>query len=214
MTLRIRRAATLFNPADGELASLGAHFDRHHWIRLPGLIDGPLLQAVQSGIAAASFREVRHKHVRPPSVDVCMEPNVVSGMLELLCNDPVVLRALEALTGCAPLSRYNGFVYRLLPAAGHHHNWHDDLISERRLAMSVNIDAAPYEGGTLQIRDRESGRILEEVTNAGAGDAVVFRLDAALQHRVTPVTQGVKTAFAGWFRSSPTLRAALFEGRV
>jgi hypothetical protein len=30
-----------------------------------------------------------------------------------------------------------------------------------------------------------------------------------LQHRATEVTAGVKTAFAGWFRSGPSLRDEL-----
>jgi predicted 2-oxoglutarate/Fe(II)-dependent dioxygenase YbiX len=80
------------------------------------------------------------------------------------------------------------------------------MIQNRRVAMSVNLEPAPYEGGVLQIRRRENEAIIAEVENVGAGDAILFRIDAALQHRVTAVTSGVKTAFAGWFRSAPSLR--------
>ena len=213
MHLQIDRSATIVD-ASGDRSAARGHFDRHHWIRIPQLLSAAMRRDVRRALAAATFVEVRHTGVNPPSVDVCMEPNALSAMLELLCNDPVLLRAIEALTGAAPLVRFSGFVYRLTPAAGHHHNWHNDVVHERRVAMSINLEAEPYDGGVLQIRERESGRIIEEVTNTGAGDAILFRIDPALQQRATAVTRGTKTAFAGWFRSAAPLRAALAEGRV
>ena len=188
-----------------------AHFDAHHWVKLRGFLSGALLAHVQAAIRAATFTEVIHQGVTPPSVDVCMEPNPTSALLELLCNDPALFGAIEAMTGCGPLSRFSGFVYRLTPQAGHHHNWHNDLIQGRKAALSVNLEPEPYEGGILQIRRRDSEEIIEQVENVGAGDAVLFRLDAALQHRATAVTAGVKTAFAGWFRSGPSLRDELAD---
>jgi predicted 2-oxoglutarate/Fe(II)-dependent dioxygenase YbiX len=78
--------------------------------------------------------------------------------------------------------------------------------------MSINLEAQPYEGGALMIRERESERVIEQIENTGAGDAVLFRIDPAFQHRATAVTRGVKTAFAGWFRSEEPLRACLARG--
>lgn len=186
-----------------------AHFEARHWIKLRGFLTGPLLARVQDGIRRATFTEVIHRGVSPPSIDVCMEPNPTAALLELLCNDAALFTAVEAATGCAPLTRFSGFVYRLSPGTGHHHNWHNDMIQNRKVAISVNLEPAPYEGGVLQIRRRESEEILAEVENVGAGDAILFRIDAALQHRATAVTSGVKTAFAGWFRSAPSLRDEL-----
>jgi hypothetical protein len=210
MLLRIERAAAHVD-LTGAAAARGT-FDRHHWVKLPHLVGGPLLQHVQREMARATFVEVRHTSVTPPSIDVCMPPNALSAMLELLCNDPAVLRAVEAVTGCGPLVRFNGFVYRLTPGAGHHHNWHNDVLHGRRVGMSVNLEPAPYEGGTLMIRERDGEGVIAEIENTGAGDAVLFRIDPALQHRATPVTRGVKTAFAGWFRSEEPLRASLARG--
>jgi hypothetical protein len=210
MLLPIDRATTHFDLR--RAADARAHFDRHHWVKLPNLFDGSMLRHVQCELARAPFVEVRHTGVTPPSIDVCMEPNALSGMLELLCNDPGVLRSVESLTGCAPLVRFNGFVYRLTPGRGHHHNWHNDVLHGRRVAMSINLEAEPYEGGVLMIRERESERVIEQVDNAGAGDAVLFRIDPMFQHRAAPVTRGVKTAFAGWFRSEDPLRASLAQG--
>jgi hypothetical protein len=210
MLLQIDRVATHFDPP--RAAEAREHFDRHHWVRLPRFLDGPMLAHVQRELARASFVEVRHTSVTPPSIDVCMEPNALSAMLELLCNDSAVLRAVESLTGCEPLVRFNGFAYRLTPGTGHHHNWHNDVLHGRRVAMSINLEAGRYEGGILMIREHEKERVIAEVENTGAGDAVLFRIDMTLQHRATAVTRGVKTAFAGWFRSEEPLRASLAAG--
>jgi len=208
MLLQIDRAATHFDLP--RAADARAHFDRHHWVKLLKLLDGSMLRHVQRELARATFVEVHHTSVTPPSIDVCMEPNALSGLLELLCNDSGVLRAVESLTGCAPLVRFNGFVYRLTPGTGHYHNWHNDVLHGRRVAMSINLEAEPYEGGVLMIRERE--HLIEQVDNTGAGDAVLFRIDPMFQHRAAPVTRGVKTAFAGWFRSEDPLRASLARG--
>jgi hypothetical protein len=191
------------------IASAREQFDAHHWVKLPGFLPPPVLVDVQRVIQAARFIETIHESVSPPSVDVCMEPNATSALLELMCNDAALFSAIEAITGCGPLTRFSGFVYRLTPAAGHHHNWHNDMVGNRRVAMSINLEPTRYAGGVLQIRMRESEEIIEEVENVGPGDAILFRIDGALQHRATPVTSGVKTAFAGWFRSGPSLRDEL-----
>ena len=205
--IQIARDAARWDPA--VVREARAQFDARDWIKLRGFISGPLLAQVQDGIRRATFTEVIHRGVSPPSIDICMEPNPTAALLELLCNDAALFTAVEAATGCAPLTRFSGFVYRLSPGTGHHHNWHNDMIQNRKVAMSVNLEPAPYEGGVLQIRRRESEEILAEVENVGAGDAILFRIDAALQHRATAVTSGVKTAFAGWFRSAPSLRDEL-----
>lgn len=210
MLLRIERAAAQVDLMRASEAR--GHFDRCHWLKLPQLLDGSLLQHVQREVARATFVEVRHTSVTPPSIDVCMTPNALSAMLELLCNDPAVLRAVESLTSCGPLVRFNGFVYRLTPGLGHHHNWHNDVVHGRRVAMSINLEPEPYEGGVLLMRDRDSEQVIAEIENTGAGDAVLFRIDPAFQHRATPVTRGVKTAFAGWFRSEQPLRTSLARG--
>lgn len=212
--IRIERARTHVGAGEGEREALRDHFRRHHWIKLPRLVEASLLGTVQRGLGAARFFEVQHDHVTPPSIDVCMEPDGTSGMLDLVCNDPAFLDVVESLTECPPLSRFGGFVYRLTPGAGHHHNWHDDVVQGRRVAMSINLEAEPYEGGVLQIRERETGRVVEEVTNTGAGDAVLFRIDLPLQHRVQPVTSGVKTAFAGWFSAADPLLSVLRAARA
>jgi hypothetical protein len=199
VTLQVAKSATRRRPSDADCRVLASHFAAHHWVRLPGVLEPALLEEIQARIAAATFVERVHAGVTPPSVDLCMAPNAASALLELAFNDPAVLRAIEAIAGCGPIARFGGFVYRLTPQLGHQHNWHNDLVEGRLVAMSVNLGPGTYDGGLLEFRDRASGRILDRVPNTGPGDALLFRIDAALQHRATPVAAGVKTAFAGWF---------------
>jgi predicted 2-oxoglutarate/Fe(II)-dependent dioxygenase YbiX len=68
--------------------------------------------------------------------------------------------------------------------------------------MSVNLTPEVYFGGTLQLRDPHSHRMLQEVANTGPRDAILFRIGSDLQHRVTPVNGTLpKSAYAGWFQS-------------
>jgi hypothetical protein len=103
-------------------------------------------------------------------------------------------------------------VYRVAPGYGHYDSWHDDIVGDRMVAMSVNLSTEIYSGGLLQIREKQSKRIVQEVANVGFGDGVVFRLDDSLQHRITDIKGEVpKTAFAGWFQSRPDFLTLLAE---
>lgn len=199
MTLRVARAATVGQPDEAECAPLRGHFAARHWVRLPGVLDPDLLADVQARVAKAEFVERVHRGVSPPSVDLCMVPDAAVALLELAFNDPAVARAVETITGCGPIARFGGFIYRLSPRHGHQHHWHNDLVERRLVAMSINLGPGTYDGGLLEFRDRASERVLDRVANTGPGDALLFRIDQALQHRATPVTSGLKTAFAGWF---------------
>lgn len=197
--LQVSRRSTIGESGPAETLALRAHFDRHHWVRAPGMLEPELLRDIQARLARAEFVERIHTGVTPPSVDLCMVPNAAAALLELAFNDPAVLRAIEQITGCHPLTRFGGFVYRLSPGYGHEHQWHNDLVEGRRVAMSVNLGPGTYEGGLLELRDRASEEVLARLPNTVPGDALLFRIDAALQHRATAVTAGVKTAFAGWY---------------
>lgn len=211
--IRIGRRATEYRRDAPSIADARVHFARHHWVKLRDLLDPALLSDVQRGLASARFFELVHDGVSPPSIDLHMAPNATSAMLELLANDRALFDMVEDVTGCGGITRFSGFIYRLRPGLGHHHNWHNDVKSHRVVAMSINLEAEPYTGGVLQIRERASERIIEEVENTGAGDAILFRISPALQHRAIGVDSGVKTAFAGWFRTSSPLLQRLKTAR-
>ena len=186
-----------------------ARFAAQHWVRLPRLFDDSLLARFEASIAGAQFAETAHASIAASSRDLRVIGTVASELLVLLCNDPIVLHAVEDITGCEPLTRFNGSIYRMLPDSGHQQTWHDDLIDGRRVTLSVNVGPRSYRGGVLEIRERATRRPIARVPNPSRGDGVLFKLDPTLEHRVTSVTSGVKTAFAGWFRHGVPLRDEL-----
>jgi hypothetical protein len=124
--------------------------------------------------------------------------------LLFLLNDPDLHRAIGEICGSGPIVRFDGRIYRRLPVAEHYDNWHDDRQGPRRVVtMSVNLGAASYEGGELLLRRKGEDELVARVHNTGPGDALLFRIDPALEHRVTSVRAGVKTALAGWFGTAP-----------
>ncbi|HXG57246.1 MAG TPA: 2OG-Fe(II) oxygenase, partial [Vicinamibacterales bacterium] len=143
-----------------------------------------------------------------------MAPDATAALLDLCFNDPVLFRAVEAITGCAALRFFAGSVYRLTAARGDV-PWHDDCVDGRRVAMTMTLAPEAYDGGVLQLRERD-GHEIRDVPNPGPGDAILFRIHPSLQHRNTPLTSGTKTAFAGWFGDGPSLarrlRSATAEG--
>jgi predicted 2-oxoglutarate/Fe(II)-dependent dioxygenase YbiX len=202
LTITIGGACYAADPADR------ARFENRHWTRLPGLFDDGLLRRFEAALSNTAFAELSHQRVASDSTDLRVMGAAASELLVLLCNDPVVLRAVEDMTGCAPLTRFNGSVYRMRQDEGHRQAWHDDLIDGRSVTLSVNVGGS-YGGGVLEIRERATRRTIAQVPNPGRGDGILFRLDRALEHRVTPVTNGAKTAFAGWFRRGTPLRDEL-----
>jgi hypothetical protein len=185
-----------------ELAALRREFDERHAVLVRGLLGPALLAEVRDALERAPFEQRDYDGL---AGELALDESVplVARMLFLL-NDPALFGAVRAITGREPLVRFDGRIYRRLAAPEHYDNWHDDLHDPRHLvAMSVNLSADRYDGGVLAIRRKGMTDPLAELHNTGSGDAILFRVDAALEHRVSPVTAGVKTALAGWFASAP-----------
>lgn len=142
-----------------------------------------------------------------------MEAGPALALLLFVANDPRLFEIVRDLTGCGPIGCFDGRVYRIDPAQDHHDSWHSDVGEERLVAMSVNLGREPYAGGTVQIRDEGTGRVISEVANRVPGDALIFDIDERLRHRVSAVEGHVpRTAFAGWFKSEPSFREVLRGG--
>ena len=108
---------------------------------------------------------------------------------------------LDRATGCGPLDAVVG---RMAQArAGHDHQlgWHDDREeTRRRLAITINLGAAPYEGGLFEIRTKETHEALFAHRHTESGTALIFDVARDIEHRVQPITAGgPRRIFAGWF---------------
>jgi hypothetical protein len=188
-------------PTEDEAAEARDLFASSHHLRLREFFDPELLAHVTGEIEEAAFYERAHGHF---STESCMQPNALLSFLVFLMHDPRLLRTLESLTGIDGLRSFEGRVYRMDPQEEHHDSWHDDVGSGHLLAISANFGREPFSGGSLELRPLGQIEASHVVSNTVPGDAVVFRIDSSLQHRVLPVTGKVpRTALAGWFGSDP-----------
>ena len=160
------------------------------------------------------FRSHQKAHSINASELCLTEDNLTSHLLDFLSNDAKLFQIVQHITGCTAIGCFEGRVYRMIPGHGHYDSWHNDMVEQRMVAMSINLSTEVYSGGVLQICEWPSRRILHEVANIGFGDSIIFRLSHHLKHRVTEVAGTVpKTAFAGWFKSQPDFLSLLTEGR-
>lgn len=87
-------------------------------------------------------------------------------------------------------------------STGDHFQWHMDFgpreISHRKLSITVQLsDPADYEGGDLLFRANDK----EIPAPRTQGTVVVF--PSFVQHRVTPITKGVRRSIVGWAAGHP-----------
>jgi SAM-dependent methyltransferase len=185
-----------------DLRRLRAAFEHHHCVRLPGLLDGPLLDRVRGYIDEGEFSPPEYKGMRN---ELCMENGKAAQLLMLLINDPYLFERVRTVTGCERIGRFEGDVYRTMPSPEHEEPWHGEIFGHHMVEMSVDLSTQPYSGGVLEIRDRHSQELLHSDSDIESGDAVLIRLAPFLQHRVTAVTgDSARTVYTGQFLRSKT----------
>jgi hypothetical protein len=184
---------------DSQVETPSIGFQTTDTARLPGLIGPALVQAVHEGLNRGTW--INHDH-QGLGREMILEDVRTLALLHFVANTPAFLRLVRATTGCDAITRFEGRVYRMMPAADHYDSWHHDAISHRIVGMSINLGPEPYAGGTFQLRKEGGHAVRLELPNTVTGDAILFRISPTLEHRVTPVrgTES-KTAFAGWFVS-------------
>ncbi len=194
------------------LAALREEFERRHCVHLPNLLEPELARSIVGTLERGAFAEYVHDGI---GTELVAKRGLVTGVLELLANDPELFSTVRALTGCAPIGCFQGRVYRMQPSSGHYDSWHSDEGMDRLITMSINLSPQPYSGGLLQIKEKGSASVLREIANVGLGDGIMFRIAKTLTHRVTEVDGTLaKTAYAGWFRSRPSYRDMVRERTV
>lgn len=184
--------------------ALAVTFARVNCVKVEGFLEPALLKWLGPAIDRATFVPRVHD-IEPPATDLCLNDHDTRSTLLLLFNDASLFDFIRRLSGCAPIGCFVGSVYRMAAELGHVDSWHDDIYDGRMVALSMNLSPNGYRGGHLQIREVASKRVIHEVANTGFGDAIIFRLSSAIEHRVTAVEPGPpKTAYAGWFKTQPS----------
>jgi 2-oxoglutarate-Fe(II)-dependent oxygenase superfamily protein len=203
--LQITRSGVVISGADTDIERARADFERQDWVILPGVLDRELWNMIQQQLAASGFEG--------NTASIYPELNVSDGALLVLLNSPQLFRIIEQITGVGHIGCFRGRIYRFVPGAKNILEWHTDLNGTRLVALTINLNTEPYQGGVLSIRETKTRRMLCELTNSGFGDAILFRIDERLEHSVSDVEGTVaKTALAGWFESEPDYRTLLAEG--
>jgi hypothetical protein len=130
------------------------------------------------------------------------ERDVAGAAMRFALERPAFLRWVEAVAGCEPLTRLSGVVAEMAADTGQELGWHNDRTDEtrdRRLAVTVHLSDAPYEGGHFEMRDERSGQMRVRAGALPPGSVMLFRIDGTLRHRVNRVTSGgPRRVFAGW----------------
>ena len=189
------------------LAAMRRYFDEHHAVHLPRFLHPDLLAFTQQSMRTASFLERVDEAI---AREQCMADNATLAMLWLLMNDARLFDVIARITGCAPLEYFIGRVYLMRADANHYDRWHSDMSYGRRIGMSVNLTEGEFQGGAFELRRVDAESAEWSIANTGPGDAILFRIDDNLRHRVTAVVGPVpRIAYAGWFQGGPGLLSVL-----
>jgi hypothetical protein len=187
------------------------NFEAQHYLVLPQLIEPSLLRWVSLRLQKTEFYLRVYEGL---GRDLCPDEVHSMSLLNFLCNNRLIFETIEAITGCGRLGCFVGKIYRMEPNGDHFDTWHSDFLEDRKIGLTINLSEEAFDGGSLEIRDRNSEQILSRVTRTGFGDGVIFRIADYLEHRRTPVEgRFAKTAFAGWFKSRPDLTEILKDLR-
>lgn len=110
-----------------------------------------------------------------------------------------IVQQVNALNWQVDLTDYQDmFHYIRYQAPTGHFEWHADdgdhwRRANRKLSFTLILsDPDEYEGGDFEFFDGGP----QQVKARNAGDVIVFK--STLQHRVTPVTKGVRHSLVGW----------------
>lgn len=196
----LTRTALRVDATPADLDRWRQQFATTHTVGWPGFLAPDLSTLVRRRLAVAPIT-LRTEGAR--EIEHVLDDAVLLGALQAVLGDPALWRFIESVTGCRPISTFSGRIYRRArrPGGDHYFPWHNDVVDGRLVGLSINLSEQPYRGGRLQIRDAATARPLADVATEAFGDAMIFRIDEALEHQVTPVEgDAPRTVLAGWFR--------------
>ncbi len=180
-----------------ELASLRAEFERRQCVLLPGFVSDQLLRRIQGYVDGGVFSVSRHPGNR---TERWMDRGEAVALLLMLINDPRLFRLVREITGCRPIGRFDGSIYRTLPGPESEEPWHGEIFGHAVVELTIDVSTRPPSGATLQTRDRPSGEILGTIGLTAPGDALLVQLAPSIQQRTTAVEGDCpRTVYAGRF---------------
>lgn len=189
-----------------DLEELRSEFAGQSCLRLPQLIEPPLLEHLLRQVATARLVTKFERDEDEEFGKVLFVPQTEPALFvfHLLLNNRKLFQVIEEVTQCLPIGNFFGRLHSSVPGGNHHIDWHGDNADHRLLGLTIDLSNADYGGGVFQLRQKASQEIICEVPRQHVGDAFVFRISPLLQHRLTMIEGGgPRTVGVGWFRSQP-----------
>jgi len=183
-------------PSRARLKSLRRDYASFPVLKLPGFLSPGLCRHVVE--QTARFRFI-HEPLYERSSNF-KEPEVMAARaLSAVLSEPALCRAVGEVISCG-VKEFEGVFSRHLTGA--RMLWHGDVSEglHRVAGLSINVSAAPFEGGCFQFRREGSSQAKVTIPYGNPGNAVLFMIDPRWQHRGTPVLGAApKTIFLGFF---------------
>ena len=108
-------------------------------------------------------------------------------------------RAIMVFKSGLPFSTLQSMQYTVYDSKGSHYSWHRDVGSGDKIAKArVNVcivqlsSPSEYKGGVLQLKHQD--QVIDVMKTKG----MVTTFPIQLEHRVTPVTSGVRKTLIMW----------------
>ena len=194
----IGAAAARIDDAPAVLARARAAFASGNAIVLPSAFDPPFLRTILTICRRGPYVPEYIDKIGWRTVE---EQDVAGRALRFALERPAFLRWCEAAADCETLNLITGTVAEMAAGTDQGLGWHDDRNDGglRRLAVTIQLSEAPYEGGLFEMCEKESGRLLVREGALPPGSVMLFRIGRGLRHRVTQVMSGgPRRVFAGW----------------
>jgi hypothetical protein len=128
----------------GQIPILRSEFRNAHCVRLPQLLEASLLAFLEHRLQQGKWLTTIHPGVGEEYV---LEDPPALNLLHFVANLPDFRNLIQEITGCGPLRRFQGRIYRMTAAAGHYDQWHDDNFHCRLVGMSLNLSSRVFRGG-------------------------------------------------------------------
>jgi 2OG-Fe(II) oxygenase superfamily len=196
--VKIGSAAARIDDAPAVLARARAAFACGNALALPSAFDPAFLRTILAICRRGPYVPEYIDKIGWRSVE---ERDVAGCALRFALQRPAFLRWCEAAAECETLQLITGTVAEMAAGTDQGLGWHDDRNDGglRKLAVTIHLSDAPYEGGLFEMCEKQSGRLLVREGALPPGSVMLFRIDKRLRHRVTQVIcGGPRRVFAGW----------------
>lgn len=173
-------------------------FQAQSVLSVPNAVSEPFLGMLLTIVGRGSFPRQEVDRLGYRGVET---PPVAGRLLSLALRRASFLNWIRQVTDLQDISGVSGDIAETAANPGEVLDWHDDLNKpERRLAITVDLSPATYDGGGFEMRRKGEAAPFLTHKHTSPGSLLIFAISPGLEHRLTPVTGGgPRRVFAGWF---------------